>query len=175
MLLTAFNILMSKWNRNPNVTPESQSVSLAGSTENHFSSVWQEDISYLAWTRKLQKEVFPFEFSNAQTLMIKTLYEARNTQKNYFQPEKYFESQVGLQWCMETQLLQKIIKEKPYYCEQSHPSWSCQWDPRPVVSRKIVICTCHTPTLLNLFSWLRKGTEKAQGRTVCRSSVLHPR
>lgn len=53
--------------------------------------------NYNTWKSKLQEETFPFKFSKAQTLMMKTWYGARNTQNNYFQPEKYFESQVGPQ------------------------------------------------------------------------------
>lgn len=106
VLVIAFNslqVLRSKWQRNPNATPESQSASSAGSAENHFSQclAGRHLLPAMPGQGNFKRKPFLWNPARLKPWRLKTLYEARNTQKNCFQPEKYFESQVGLQWCME--------------------------------------------------------------------------
>lgn len=72
-----------------------------------------------ARTGKLQEETFSFEYSMAQTLMIKIILWSQKHTKELLLTWKMFESQVSMQRCMEKQLLQRITKEKHYYCKQT--------------------------------------------------------
>ena len=60
-----------------------------------------------------------------------------------------------MQRCVEEQLLQRVMEEKPNHCKQTPASLDpvSYWDWGPVVSSEIVpIYTCHTPTLLELLT-----------------------
>lgn len=72
-----------------------------------------------AWTGKLQEETFSFEYSMAETLMIKIILWSQKHTKELLPTWKMFESQVSMQRCMGKQLLQRTTKEKCYYCKQT--------------------------------------------------------
>lgn len=138
---------MSEWHRNS--SPDSQSVSLAGSTENHFSSVWQEDISYLQC---------PEEKTSSGNLSFWIQQRSNPDDKDIVWSQKYTK-ELPPTWKIfwisgrPAVMYGKVATTKNYKRDalllwaESHPSWSCQWDSGSVVSRKIVlICTYAHPS-----------------------------